>query len=68
MTNSKGVNLVLSKKMGRPFTENPKDKLLQVRLDKETVDKLDFCVNVQNVSRSSVVRNGIDKVYKELKK
>lgn len=68
MTNSKGVNLVLSKKMGRPVTENPKDKLLQVRLDKETFNKLDYCANIQEVSRSSIVRNGIDKVYKELKK
>ena len=68
MTNSKGVNLVLSRKMGRPITEHPKDKLLQVRLDKETLDKLDYCANIQDVSRSSIVRNGIDKVYKEIKK
>ncbi len=57
----------LSNKMGRP-TESPKNKLLQVRVDNETLDKLDFCANSTQTSRSDVVRRGIDKVFDDIKK
>lgn len=57
----------MSNKMGRP-TESPKNKLLQVRVDNETLNKLDFCANSTQTSRSDVVRKGIDKVYDDIKK
>lgn len=53
--------------MGRP-TECPKDKLLQVRLDDETLEKLDKCVKVENKSRSQVVRESISDRYEKIKK
>ena len=53
--------------MGRP-TESPKNKLLQVRVDNETLEKLDFCANSTQTSRSDVVRKGIDKVFDDIKK
>ena len=55
------------KKMGRP-TDNPKDISLKVRLDKETAEKLDECVEELEVSKAEVVRRGVHKVHDELKK
>jgi Arc/MetJ-type ribon-helix-helix transcriptional regulator len=47
--------------MGRP-TDNPKDTLIQVRMDKETVDLMDGCVMKLNTNRSDVVRTGIKRL------
>ena len=59
--------MVGEKKMGRP-TDNPKDTTLKVYFDKETVEKLDVCIDELKVSKSEVVRRGIHKVYDDLKK
>lgn len=56
-----------AKKMGRP-TESPKDYMLRVRLDKETLDKLDECCEVEQLSRSEVVRKGIEEQHDRIKK
>ena len=53
---------------GRPHKENPKDTRIQVRLDQETVRKLDKCAKEKNTTRSAVIREGIDLVNNELKK
>ena len=53
--------------MGRP-TDNPKDISLKVRLDKETAEKLDECVEELEVSQAEVVRRGVHKVHDDLKK
>ena len=45
-----------SKKMGRP-TDNPKDILLKVRLDKGAAEKLDECVHVLAVSKADTYLN-----------
>ncbi len=56
-----------NKKMGRP-TDNPKDISLKVRLDKETAEKLDECVEELEVSKAEVVRRGVHKVHDNLMK
>lgn len=56
-----------NKKMGRP-TDNPKDISLKVRLDKETAEKLDKCVQALIVSKAEVIRRGIHKVHADLTK
>lgn len=53
--------------MGRP-TDSPKTKLLQVRLDNQTFKKLEACVKKENLTRSEIVRKGINKVYDDIKK
>lgn len=53
----------MSPKMGQKLTDNPKDKLIQVRMDKETVDKLDCLVAEQNSDRSKIIRQGIEIQY-----
>jgi len=56
------------KKMGRPLLGNPKDKTLRVRVDDETLKKLDDCGEQLSTNRSEVVRKGIDMVSDSLKK
>ena len=58
----------MSLRTGRPPKKNPKDERIQIRVDKETLKKLDFCSKESNTNRSEVVRQGIEMVYAELKK
>lgn len=53
-------------KMGRP-TDSLKDYMLRVRMDQQTLEMLDKCCEVQNLSRSEVVRNGIKNQFERLK-
>lgn len=58
----------MSPRTGRPHKENPKDTRIQIRLDKETLEKLDKCAEKKNTTRSGIIREGIDLVNEELKK
>lgn len=58
----------MSPKMGQKLTDNPKNKLIQIRMDKETVEKLDCLVSEQNSDRSKVIRKGIEIQYEERNK
>ena len=53
---------------GRPVSENPKDYMLRVRMDSETLEQLDMCCKTENLSRSDIVRKGIKEQYGKLKK
>lgn len=53
--------------MGRPTT-NPKNEELKIRISKEDKEKLEYCIKNSNKNKSEIVREGIDKVYKEIKK
>lgn len=53
---------------GSKLTDNPKDTMLRVRIDKDTVNKLNFISEYLKLSKSEVVRNGIDEQYNKLKK
>lgn len=55
-------------KIGRPASENPKDYMLRVRMDEETLKQLDECCKSENLSRSEVVRKGIKDQYAKIKK
>lgn len=55
-------------KKGRPVSENPKDYMLRVRMDEQTVQQLDECCEAENLSRSEVVRKGIQEQHSKLKK
>lgn len=54
-------------KKGRPVSDNAKDTMLRVRLDKETVEKLNFLSEKLNKSKSEIVRQGIDERYNKEK-
>lgn len=52
---------------GRP-TNNPKKGRLEIRTSEEEEKMLDFCCKTTGMSRADIVRQGIKKVYDELKK
>ena len=58
----------MSPKMGQKLTDNPKDKLIQVRMDKEVVDKLDCLVAEQSSDRSKIIRHGNEIQYDQRNK
>lgn len=59
----------MSPRIGRPKSENVKDTMLRVRIDEETERKLAIASKNMNLTKSDVVRNGIDSEYqKSLKK
>jgi hypothetical protein len=51
--------------MGRP-TDCPKDTMFRVRLDEESEKKLNVSADKLQISKSDVVRKGIDLVYDTL--
>ena len=53
--------------MGRP-TDSPKDISLRIRIDTQTDEKLKECSESLNVTKSDVIRQGIDRMYDDLKK
>jgi hypothetical protein len=58
----------VSPKMGQKLTDNPKDKRIEIRMDKETVRKMDCLVSEQNSDRSKIIRQGIEIQYKQRNK
>lgn len=52
---------------GSKLTDNPKDTMLRVRIDKITVDKLDLIALKTGKSKSKIVRDGIDEQYSKIK-
>lgn len=58
----------MSPKMGQKLTDNPKDKLIQVRMDREIVEKLDCLAAEQNSDRSKIIRQGIEIQYEQRNK
>lgn len=55
-------------KKGRPKSDNVKDYMLRVRLDSPTLAKLDECCKADAMSRSEVVRKGIEELHGKIKK
>ena len=54
------------KKMGRP-TDNPKETIFKVRLDKGTVEALAECAQELNVSKAEIIRRGDHIIHDSLK-
>lgn len=55
----------MSPKIGQKIKDDPKDFMLRARLDDETVKKLDYSSEKLNVSRSEIVRRGIEDEYRK---
>ncbi len=56
-----------TEKMGRP-TDSIKDFMLRTRLDQKTLTMLDSISKQENLSRSEVVRKGIEIQYTSINK
>ena len=48
---------------GQKIEDNPKDFMLRTRIDKETLEKLDYLVEKEGSDRSKVIRKGIEIQY-----
>lgn len=57
----------MSPRTGRP-TENPKRNYTGIRLSNDELDKLKFCMDKTGLSKTNIIRKGIDLVYNELTK
>lgn len=55
-------------KIGTKLTDNPKDYMLRVRMDKDTLEQLDKICSNNVQSRSEAVRDCIKKQYQQIKK
>ena len=56
-------------RIGRPLTgEARKDIMLQIRVDKPTLDSIDECAEALSTSRSEIVRKGVELVKAQIKK
>ncbi|RJV77469.1 ribbon-helix-helix protein, CopG family [Eubacterium sp. AM28-8LB] len=51
----------MKKRIGRPYAENPKDYMFRMRMDTETLKKLDDLCEKCKLSRSEMVRQLIKK-------
>lgn len=58
----------MSPRTGRPKTDNPKVKQLGVRLNQDTLDKLEWLTQYYQETKAEVLRRGIEKLYSETKK
>lgn len=58
----------MTRKMGRPKSDNPKAAQLTVRLDEETLRKLDENATHYQETRVESLRRGIEEVNKAIKK
>ena len=58
----------MSPRTGRPKSENPKDTVIRVRLDKETVEDLKECTETLQMNTSAIVRKGISLVKSQIQK
>lgn len=52
---------------GQKIKDDPIDKLVHFRINDETNKQLEFVSQKNNVSKSEVIRKGIEIQYKELK-
>ena len=55
-------------KMGRPKLDDPKTTCLTVKVDKETLAKINEMAEANSLTKGQVVRQGIECLYKHIKK
>jgi len=53
---------------GTKLADTPMSYMLRVRMDEETLRRLDECCKALGLSRSGVARKGIEELYKQIKK
>lgn len=58
----------MSPRTGRPKSKNPKSTQITVRLDDETLEKLDEVAKSNSETRVQTIRRGINNLHSELKK
>ena len=59
---------ISARKKPGPHPENPLDTEIKLRIDKETLEKIEYCKEEMNTTRSDVLRKGVQRLYDELQK
>lgn len=49
-----------------PHPEKPLEHDLKVRVNKESLEKIEFCMKELKITRSEVLRKGVDALYETL--
>lgn len=52
---------------GTKLTDTPKETVIRARVDAETVRKLETLCTVKSKSKSEIIREGIDRLYQDVK-
>jgi len=60
--------IISAHKKPGPKPEKPLDTQIKIRVDKETIDKIEYCKEKLNTTRSDVLRKGVHFLYDDLKK
>lgn len=55
----------MSPRTGRP-TDDPKPHRESFRLSNNDIEKLEFCMRETGMTKTDVIRKGINKVYEEI--
>ena len=56
----------MSPRTGRPPSGNARQEKVETRMTKEELEKLDYCCKITKMSRSEVIRAGINVIYSNL--
>lgn len=57
----------MSPKLGRPYSENPRQMRVETKMTSSELEKLDFCCRATGKTRSEIVREGVDVLYEKLR-
>ncbi|WP_242987557.1 hypothetical protein [Anaerobacterium chartisolvens] len=58
----------MERKKPGPHPEKPLEHDLKVRVNNESFSKIEYCMKKLNITRSEVLRRGVDSLYDELQK
>ena len=56
----------MARKNPGPHPEKPLDTQIKTRADKETMEKIEYCMTKLNITRSEVLRRGVHSLYESL--
>ncbi|MCQ5130478.1 hypothetical protein NE562_12470 [Butyricicoccus faecihominis] len=56
----------MARKKPGPHPEKPLDTQIKTRADKDTMEKIEFCMKKLSITRSEVLRRGVQTLYESL--
>ena len=54
--------------MGRPFSDNPRQERVEIKMTSAELEKLNYCCEISGKTKSEVIREGVSIVYEKLRK
>jgi len=62
------VFIIKVRKKPGPKTDKPMDSQIKFRVDKETIEKIEYCMKELGTTRSDVLRKGVHHLHDDLTK